>query len=90
MELFDCGVEVSHQADVCEFEDGSISVFIDRDDQLGIFDSGHVLGAAADTGGDVEVWGDNFSGLPHLQLVGGNAAVYGGACGSGSSSEGVG
>ena len=82
-------VEICDDAEICEFKDRRVGIFVDRNDHFAVFDSRHVLRRSGNSGGDVEVRSDDFSSLADLQLIWSDAAVHGGAGGPDSTSKGI-
>jgi len=74
--------EVSNETDVGDLEDGGVGVLVDGNNELGLLHTGKVLDGTRDTNGDVELGGDNLSGLADLERVVGVAGVDGGTRGT--------
>src|SRR5947209_14360867 len=68
-ELRGNGEQIAYDPEVGDFEDGGLSVFVDRDDGLGRLHASAVLNRAGDAERDVELRRDGLAGLPDLELV---------------------
>ena len=62
-------VEVAHDTQVSNAEDGSELVLVDGDDEVTLFHTCQVLDGTADTASHVEVGTDGLTGLTYLYLV---------------------
>ena len=62
-------VEVAHDAEVGNAEDGGELVLVDGNDQLALFHTGKVLNGTADTAGKIEVGTNGLTGLSHLTAL---------------------
>jgi len=58
--------EVSNQAKVGDLEDRGLRVLVDASNHLGVLHSGQVLDGARDSHGNVQLGGDDLSGLSNL------------------------
>ena len=74
-------VEITHDTQVSDAEDGSELVLVDGDDEVGLFHTGEMLDGTADTAGHVEVRTDGLTGLTHLTVVRHHAVVNHGTAG---------
>lgn len=81
--------EVGNKTDVGDLEDGCVGVLVDSNNELRVLHTGQVLDSARDTDGDVELGGDDLTGLADLERVVGVAGVDGGTGRTDGSAEGV-
>ena len=68
-------VEVAHDTQVSNAEDGGKLVLVDGDDVIALLHTGEVLDGTADTASHVEVGTDGLTRLAYLYLVGHHAVV---------------
>ena len=61
--------KISHQAKVRDLKDRRLRILVDRDNRLGVSHSGQVLDRPREPDRHIDLWGDNFSGLPDLEFV---------------------
>lgn len=76
--------EVSNETNVGNLEDGSVGVLVDGDDHLGLLHTSKVLDGTRDTDGNVELRGNDLTGLADLERVVGVASVDGSTRGTDS------
>ena len=62
-------MEVTHDTQVSDAEDGSELVLVDGDDEIALLHTGKVLDGTADTTSHVEVGANGLTRLTHLALV---------------------
>src|SRR6266516_664107 len=87
-QLRDDLVEIAHDPEVAEVEDGRIRVLVDRDDRPGTLHPDLVLNGARDAAGDVQPGRDGLPCLPDLGRVRVPACVDDGAGRADSAAEG--
>ncbi len=68
-------VEVAHDTQVSNAEDGGELVLVDGDDEITLLHTGKVLDGTADTTGHVEVGTNGLTSLTHLDLVRHHAVI---------------
>ena len=68
-------VEVAHDAQVSDAEDGGELVLVDGDDEIALLHTGKVLDGTADTASHIEGGTDSLTRLTNLALVGHHAVI---------------
>ena len=71
--------QVTDKADIRHLEYRCVFVFVDRDDDLGVFHARQMLDRAGDADRDIYFWGYDLAGLANLIVIGHKARVHCGA-----------
>src|SRR5581483_1505409 len=69
IEFWKNGEQISNQSVICNLEDRSLLVFIDRDDNFGVFHTGEMLDRSGNTNCYIKLRRYHFSSLPNLPIV---------------------
>ncbi len=85
-----CVEQVRNQTEIRNLEDRRFFVFVDRHDDFRVLHAREVLDRTRDADGDVQVRGDDLTGLAHLPVDRLIARVDGGARGTNSRAQLVG
>src|SRR5690625_2998053 len=68
--------QIADESYVGDLEDRRVRIRVDGDDRAGVLDAGKMLDRPRDAHRDIETRGNDFAGLPHLQIVGDEAGVH--------------
>merc|ERR1712112_266839 len=86
-ELWNSFEQISNKSIVRHLKDWSLSILVDCHNDFAVLHSSQVLDSSGDSHGNVKLWGNNFTSLTNLHIVGDHTSINSSSAGPHSCSQ---